>query len=313
MRLQVVHARETRTRGDHDPRRPALHANVGGIRHPSADSDRHRRRLLRRPHQLRARERALPRRVRAQLHERRVRREGGLRVQGRAVQRLRPREAHLRHEGLGVRDRGRRLRPARHRPPPIGAEPHARALLALHAGDGLAHHGDSAGGVPRGRQARRRDGPAGQGDDARLRGRHHPPHDGLADDPLWGGAPAAARQHRPPGRRHERRARAREHPGQHRQRDLLGVPPGLPQVPGTGSADDRRLRRGERAEAESPQLPELLRRELREVPGQPAQDVVRRQGDEGQRVRLQPPAQAGGGTRPGSASSTRRSRGRWRA
>ena len=58
---------------------------------------------------------------------------------------------------------------------------------------------------------------------------------------------------------------------------------------------------------------ELLRQELQEVHGQPAQDVVRRRGHEEQRVRVRLHPQAGGRTPPGSASSTRRSRARWKA
>ena len=137
---------------------------------------------------------------------------------------------------------------------------------------------------------------------------------GVADDPRGRGAPAAARQHRAARRRHERRARAREHPGQHRQRDLVGDPArATSQVPAPGQRTIDDYVEAERAEEGAPERAELLRRELREVPGQPAQGLVRRQGHQGQRVRIRLPAQAGRRTRPGSRSSTRRSRARWRA
>ena len=98
----------------------------------------------------------------------------------------------------------------------------------LHAGDGGAHHRHPARPVPRGRQARRRDGQAGQGDDDRVRGRPDPPHHRRAAHPVRRAAATAAGQHRTPGRRHERRARPRQHPGQHRPRDLVGHPARIP-------------------------------------------------------------------------------------
>ena len=61
------------------------------------------------------------------------------------------------------------------------------------------------------------------------------------------------------------------------------------------------------------QLAELLRHQLPQVHGEPAQGLVRRRGDAGQRVRLRLRAQAGHATRPGCPSSTRRCRARWRA
>ena len=64
---------------------------------------------------------------------------------------------------------------------------------------------------------------------------------GVPAHPVRRAAPAAARQHGPPGRRHERRARPRQHPGQHRPRDLVGHPARVPRSrrrPGQKTVDD---------------------------------------------------------------------------
>src|SRR5205814_2146929 len=80
--------------------------------------------------------------------------------------------------------------------------------------------------------------------------------------------------HGPPRRRHERRERPRQHPGQHGPRDLVGDPPGLLEDPSAWTEDDRGLRRRERAQEVRPTLLELLRHELQQVHGQHAQGVV---------------------------------------
>ena len=148
----------------------------------------------------------------------------------------------------------------------------------------------------------------------RLRGRPHPPHHRRAAHPLGRAAAAAARQHGPPRRRHERRARPRQHPGQHRPRDLVGHPARLPADPRAGpEAPSTTTSRRARPRSCTPNSVNFFGDELPQVPGEPAQGLVRRRGHAGQRVRLRPPAQAGRPTRPGSPSSTRRCRARWRA
>ena len=89
--------------------------------------------------------------------------------------------------------------------------------------------------------------------------------------------------------------------------------PGYLRVPAPGQRNIDDYIEASASKKSHAELAELLRRELQEVPRQPAQGVVRRQGDEAQRVRLRLPAQAGRRTRPGSRSSTRRCRARWRA
>ncbi len=71
--------------------------------------------------------------------------------------------------------------------------------------------------------------------------------------------------------------------------------PGYLKVPAPGPEGDRRLRRPERLQEERPALLELLRHQLRQVHGEPAEDLVRRQRDRGQRVRLRQHPQAGAG------------------
>ena len=274
-RSQARH-RQRRRRQD-DPRRPAVHADLGGGRRLRAHPDRHRRRLLRRPDQLRAREQPDPPRLRPELHQRLVPGEGGVRLQRGPVQRLRPGQAHVRHLDVGLRGRragagrvradpegdrggrpgpgrrrrGRGARQARHaaRAPALGVPAPAQALLPLHAGDGRARSPAS----PRTSSCEIAKivgemRPARQGDDGRLRGRAHAPHHRRPAHPHRRPAAAAARQHGPAGRRHERRARPRQHPGQHRQRDLVGDPARLPAHPGAGAEEPRRLRDPERAQ-----------------------------------------------------------------
>ncbi len=174
--------------------------------------------------------------------------QGGLRVQRRAVQRLRRRQKRVYDTTAWAYETGAgRLRQGRHRRTLARCSTCMREHYSRYTpGDGRAHHRHPAGPVPRGGQARRRDGPAGQGDDDRVRGRPHPPHHRRAAHPLRRAAAAAAGQHGPARRRHERRARPRQHPGQHRPRDLLGHPARLPADPGAGPEEPRRLRGAER-------------------------------------------------------------------
>ena len=197
--------------------------------------------------------------------------------------------------GPGRRRGGGGAGQARHaaRASALGVPAPAQALLALHAGDGRLDHRHSRRAVPGDRQDRRRDRPSRQGDDGRLRGRAHAPHHRRPAHPHRRHPAAPARQHGAAGRRHERRARSRQHPGQHRQRDLVGDPARLSAHPGAGAEEPRRLRDPERAQEVRRELLELLRHQLPEVHGQPAQGLVRRRGDEGQRVRLRLHPQAG--------------------
>ena len=91
--------------------------------------------------------------------------------------------------------------------------------------------GMPVGEVQQDRRALRRHRHRRQGRQHRLRRRPHPPHLGGADHPRRRPRPDAARQRRPSRRRCERRTGPRQHPGQHRQRHLLGDPPRLPRHP----------------------------------------------------------------------------------
>ena len=73
-------------------------------------------------------------------------------------------------------------------------------------------------------------------------------------------ASTPARQHGTSGWRHERRARPRQHPRQHRPRDLVGHPARLPADPGARPAQPRRLSGAEREQEAARQRRELLRR-----------------------------------------------------
>ncbi len=266
----------------------------------------------------------------------------GLRLQRGALQRLRPGQAHVRHLDVGLR--GRRRGPGRLRPDPEG-DPRPRAgtedrrrdggtviakrdmqlehprsvfqlmrkhYCALHPRDGGVDHRHPGRPVPGDRQDRRRDRAPRQGHDRRVRGRPHPPHHRRADDPQRGPAPAPAGQHGPARRRHERRARPRQHPGQHRQRDLLGDPARLPAHPGARPEEPGRLRRAERPQDVRHQFLELLRHQLPQVHGEPAQGLVRRRRQAGERVRLRLTSPSRSPTPRGSRSTTRRSRARCR-
>ena len=113
-----------------------------------------------------------------------------------------------------------------------------------------------------------------------LRGRLDASHDGRADDPGGVDHPAAARQHRPPRRRHPRPARAREHPGLDRHPDAVRHPARLhPDAAPAVEGRPRRVRGEERA------VDRGVGRagDVRDVA---AEGLVRRRGDRGQRLRL---------------------------
>ena len=198
----------------------------------------------------------------------------GLRVQRRAVQRVRPGQAHLRHRDVGVRGRRRRPaafeRPRRRSPRTVRARQRVRPRRSPSATCSSSTRARSSSSCARTTRATRprwsRASPAfprssssrSPRSSARL-GRpdkvmtvvyavgltHHTTGGQLIRDRRH--PPAPARQHGPAGRRHERRARPRQHPGQHRQRDLVGDPARLPAHPGARPEEPRRLRRPERA------------------------------------------------------------------
>ena len=93
--------------------RSALYPYRLGRRLLRTDPSRHGHRLPERRHPLSAGEERHPARIRPRLHQRRADREGGLRLPGRTVQRLRRRKTRLRPVELGLRARRRRLRQGR--------------------------------------------------------------------------------------------------------------------------------------------------------------------------------------------------------
>ncbi len=278
----MVHARQARPRRQDHPRRPSVHAHLRRRRHVPAHPHRQRRRVLRRPDQPRAAEQSLPRRVRAELHERVVHRQRWICVQRGPLLRVRPNQTHVQPRDLELRD-GPGHRICAPRPhiaaPSVRVPAHEDALLPLYAGRRLEHHGDPGRRLWQGRGPRRPDGRAGQGDDDRVCRRPDPPHHRRPAHPLRRFASAPAGQHGTAWRRHERRARPRQHPGQHRPRHLVGAPPRLPEDSRAGSEESRRLRRPERRQEAGPQLVELLRPELQEIPDQHSQGLVRQRRD----------------------------------
>ena len=138
-----------------------------------------------------------------------------------------------------------------------------------------------AAGVPRrSRQLRPR-----ADDGLRLRRRLDPAHRRRAVHPRRGDPPAAARQHRPARRRHPGAARSRQHPGLDRHPDP--VRPAARLHPDAARARQRRprqLRRGRDARDKG------FWANMRALHGQPAEGVVGRRGDGGQRLLLRLPA-----------------------
>ena len=135
------------------------------------------------------------------------------------------------------------------------------------------------------RDADRQLGPRAH-DRALLRRRLDAAHGRRADDPRRRDPPAAARQHRPPRRRRPRAARPRDDPGQHRHPDALRPAARLPAHAARtrGRADAEGVRRHRRRG-------QGLVVELRQVHRLPAQGLVRRRGDQRERLRLQIPAE----------------------
>ena len=106
-----------------------------------------------------------------------------------------------------------------------------------------------------------------------LRGRLDAAHGRRPVHPRRGDHPAAARQHRPAGRRHHRAARARVDPGLDRHPDALQHPARLPaDAARRGLRRLRQLRRGEH-------VADRLVGQLHGVLGQPDEGVLRRARD----------------------------------
>ncbi len=115
----------------------------------------------------------------------------------------------------------------------------------------------------------------------RLRRRLDAAHDRRADHPHRRHPAAAARQHGPARRRHHGDARPLHHPGLDRRPDALRPAARLP-----AAADRRRQARDARRLLRERGHADRLLGQLPEVHRQPAQGVVRRRGDQGQRLRL---------------------------
>ena len=99
----------------------------------------------------------------------------------------------------------------------------------LHARDGRADLRHAAGQVPADRRDDRRMLVADQDDDVDVRARLDPARQGRAEHPRHGDAAADPRQHRRARRRHERAARAFQHPGPDRRRADVEPAPRLSQ------------------------------------------------------------------------------------
>ena len=278
-------------RGEADPRRSAIHPDLGGRRRVRAHPARHRRGVPEHDDQPHHRQQAVRRGLRRHPHERPLPERRGVRLQGWSLQRLRRGAPHLRHQDLGIP--ARREGQAAHRQEP--RRPALRVLapedvrLALHAGDGRADHRRSGRSDP---ADRRDDGeePAGFHP---LRARDDPAHDRRAGDPVVHDPPAPARQHRQAGRRRQRAARRAERAGRLRHGGALQLLPGLPQLADQCRADDLPLRAQERDRRQP-------------VPRQHAQGVLRRGGH--RRERLCAMRGCPSGTRPRTTAPCRCSR-----
>ena len=194
-----------------------------------------------------------------------------------AVQRLRRGAPQVRHQDLGIPARreglsAHRQEPGRSALRVLAAED---VRLALHAGDGRAHHRHSGRSDP---ADRRDDGEEPAGIDP-LCARDDPAHDRRAGHPLVHDPAAPARQHRQAGRRRQRAARRAERAGRVRHGRALQLHAGLPQLADQCRADDLPLRAQERHRRQP-------------LPRQHAQGIFRRRGHRGERLLLRVAAQA---------------------
>ena len=123
-------------------------------------------------------------------------------------------------------------------------------------------------------------------DRVRLRGRLDPAHGRRAVHPHRRDPAAAAGQHRPAGRRHPRAARARQHPGLDRHPHAVQPAAGLPADAVRARARGPRHLPGGRGRRHR-----LLGQQAR-LHGEPAQGVVGRRRDRGERLLLRLPAAA---------------------
>ena len=128
-------------------------------------------------------------------------------------------------------------------------------------------------------------------DDHHVRARLDAALGRLADDPHRRDGAAAARQYRCVRRRHERAARAFEHPGTDRPRSDVEPAAGLHHAAGREGAGLRQVHGGARLQAAAAESAELLA-ELRQVLRQLHEGVVGRCGHRGEPLGLRLSAQA---------------------
>ncbi|MNF70699.1 hypothetical protein D3C84_526180 [compost metagenome] len=132
----------------------------------------------------------------------------------------------------------------------------------------------------------------GQNHDDSLRAGLDPAFDRLADDPQRGHGAIAAGQRRHAGRGRQRPARALQHPGPDRPRLAVQPVARLPDLAGRGRTGLQRLHCQTCTQAAASRADVLLA-ELRQVPRQPDEGLVRRQCHRRESLGLRLAAQAG--------------------
>ena len=287
LRLQVGDRSQDREPGQAGGGRPALHPHRVGRRPLCPDPSRHGHRLPERPDPLPAGEGRDPARVCAGLHQCQPDREGGLRLRGRLVHRLRRAGPRLRQVELGLRARRAGLRQDRRHvaASALRDQPAAQARRALHAGDGVAHLRHAAGQIPRGLRADRDHRGARQGLGQPVCAGLDAAFGGFAEHPHHGDGPAPAGQYRRGRRRHECIARPFQHPGPDRCRPPVGPDPRLSDA-AEGRRDDLRGIHADAAVQAAASRPDELLAELSEVHRQLPEGDLRRRRARRQRLGL---------------------------
>ncbi|MNO43036.1 hypothetical protein D3C76_332420 [compost metagenome] len=133
---------------------------------------------------------------------------------------------------------------------------------------------------------------AGQDHDHPLCAGLDPALDWRADDPQRGDGATAAGQRRHAGRRRERLARALQHPGADRSGPVVQLTAGLPHATRRCRTGLQRLHRQAHAKTLAPGATVLLA-ELRQIPRQPDESLVRRQRHGREQLGLRLPAETG--------------------
>ena len=274
--------RRAREGRDHHSRRPAVHAHVGDGRHVGTAARRERHRVPRRDGELRAHARPRVPRLRRRLHQRRhdhrrrLRWPRGSRWSLLGLGRDRP---TVLHTVLGLREgRGSRSNASA---PTLGLSDPDAPLRALHAGNGGRSVRRAGGLVPAHRQRLLPRVGTGAHRCHLLRRRPHAAFGRGADHPDRSDSAAAARQHRASRRRHPRAARPCVDSRLDRHPDALRHPAGLP-----ADAVVRRERCHARRLCQHTSIARGVVGKLRQVRHLAAQGVVRRPGDNRERVRL---------------------------